>query len=349
MKSGSMKKILLFLAFFALCKLPVFSQTIFWSDSFDQNQGWTLGQNWNISGGKLQFNWSASIMNFDLSAVSPTIELEGNIQDMIITQGLDALGASTLPETAEIYLLVAGDEHLLWSHSLDAGGWGSSSGTEIVFDISNFAGQTVQVKFRTFGQSAYNWNWWWVFDMKLTALYENDLSAINITGPNIVSTNTTDTWNVKVNNPGLQPQSGFTVSMLDHKSGEVIGSVEITDTIHPQETMSVAFEWTPTDIINTTFFGVVDMDNDEFDGNNISKSHFIRVKPDIAYSMLVWDNDNGIATIVCPETGDLERPTVVLTRILDKAGIGYQLVDSLPLSLIEYDVIFISHGNFCLS
>ena len=73
------------------------------------------------------------------------------------------------------------------------------------------------------------------------------------------------------------------------------------------------------------------------------------MKPDIAYSMLVWDNDNGIATIVCPETGDLERPTVVLTRVLDKAGIGYQLVNSLPLSLIEYDVIFISHGNFCLS
>ncbi|MBE0661699.1 MAG: hypothetical protein IH597_04445 [Bacteroidales bacterium] len=344
-----MKKTILFLIIFALCKLTVFSQTVFWSDNFDFNQGWALSENWNISGGKLQFNWSSSIVNFDLSAVSSAIDLDNNIEDLIIIQSLDVLGASTTPEVAEIYLLTSGEEHLLWSHSLDAGGWGSSSGTEIVFDISNFAGQTVQFKFRTFGQSAYNWNWWWVFDMKLTALYANDLAATNITGPNIVSTNTTATWTVKVNNLGLQPQSGFTVSMLDHKTGEMIGSVEVTDTIPAQETMSIVFDWTPTDIINTTFYAVVDLENDEFNGNDASKSHFIRVKPDIAYSLLVWDNDNGISSIVCPETGDLVRPTVVLTRALDKAGIGYQLDNSLPTSLSEFDVIFISHGNFCLS
>jgi hypothetical protein len=349
MKSRSMKRTLLFLLIFALFRLPGFSQTVFWSDNFELNQGWTLGQNWNINGGKLQFNWSANIVNFDLSAVSPAIELVGNTQDLIITQGLDALGASNPPETAEIYLIVSGNEHLLWSHSLDAGGWGSSTGTEIVFDISNFAGQTVQFKFRTFGQSAYNWNWWWVFDMKITAMYENDLATTSITGPNIVSTNNTDTWIVKIANHGLQPQSDFTVSMLNNKTGEVIGSVDIADTIPAQETLSIAFEWTPTDVINTTFYAVVDLGNDEFEGNDASKSHFIRVKPDITYSLLVWDNDNGIASIVCPETGDLERPTVVLTRIMDKAGIGYQLLNSLPVSLSEFDVIFISHGNFCLS
>jgi hypothetical protein len=344
-----MKKVILFLVLFALCKLQVHTQTIIWSDNFDLNEGWTLGQNWNIGAGKLQFNWSGTIVNFDLSAVSPAIDLDSNVQDLIITQSLDALGASNPPEAAEIYLLASGEEYLLWSHTLDAGSWGSPTGTEIDFDISDFAGQTVQFKFRTFGPSAYNWNWWWVFDMKITALFENDLAAISITGPNIVSTNMTDIWTVKVNNLGLQPQSDFTVSMLCHKTGDTIGSVEVTDTIQPQETMSIAFEWTPTNIMNTTFYGAVNLNSDEFTGNDASKSHFIRVKPDIAYSMLVWDNDNGIATITCPDQGDHVRPTVVLTRALDNAGIGYQLVNSLPASLNEYDVIFISHGNFCLS
>lgn len=349
MKSGIMRKTILFLAIFALCKLPVFSQTVFWSDNLNVNEGWTLDQNWNIAGGKLQFNWSATIVNFDLAAVSPTVNLDNNIQDLIITQSLDVLGASSPPEAAEIYLLTSGEEHLLWSYSLDNGSWGSPIGTEIEFDISDFAGQAVQFKFRTYGQSAYNWNWWWIFDMRLTAHYEKDLAAINITGPNIVSTNLTSTWTAKVNNTGFEPQSGFMVSMLCHKTGEVIGSVQVNDTIQPQETVSIDFDWTPTNIMNTTFYAVVELNGDEFEGNNDSKSHFIRVKPDIGFSILVWDNDNGIASVVCPDEDDLVTPTVVLTRTLDKAGIGYLLVNSLPASLGEYDIVFVSLGNFCLS
>lgn len=344
-----MKKTLLFLILFALCRLQAHTQTVYWSDNFDLNQGWNLGQNWIIDEGKLQFNWSATIVNFDLSAVSPAIDLDINTQKLVLIQCIDALGASTPPEASEIYLVASGEEHLLWSHTLDAGNWGSPNGTEIEFDISEFAGQTVHFKFRTYGQSAYNWNWWWVFDMKLTAIYENDLTANSITGPNIVSTNITDTWNVKVNNPGLQPQSGFTVSLLCHKTGNVIGSVEIYDTIQPQETMSIAFNWTPTNVMNTTFYAVVNNAGDEFSGNDATKSHFIRVKPDVAYSMLVWDNDNGISSVICPDQGDLVRPTVVLTRAIDKAGFGYQEVKTLPALLNDYDIIFISHGNFCLS
>ena len=344
-----MRKTLLFLALFSLCMTQVFSQTVYWTENFDSNQGWTFDQNWSIGNGKLQFYWSPTISNFDLSAISPVIDLDESVQHLIVNQHLNVFGASNPPETAEIRLVTTSSEYLLWSHTLNSGNWGSTSGSEIEFDISDYAGQSVQFKFRTFGPSTYQWNWWDIFDIKLTAMFQNDLAVAGIDGPNILSTGLTSVFSALVSNIGTEPQSDFTVSMFCYKTGDVIGTVEITEIIEPQETMEVDFEWTPTQVLNTAFYAEVELDDDEFEGNNKSKSHFIRVKPDNIFSLLVWDNDNGINTITCPDQGDLVRPTVVLTRALTNAGIDYELVNALPIDLNEYNIIFVSLGAYCLS
>jgi hypothetical protein len=344
-----MRKTLFFLALFLLCKMPVFCQTVYWTENFENNQGWTLDQNWSIESGMLQFYWSPTITNFDLSAVSPVIVLDESVQDLIVNQYLNVFGASNPSEVAEIRLLTGSSEQLLWSHSLNSGSWGSASGTEVEFDISAFAGQSVQFKFRTFGPSTYQWNNWNVYSLKITAIFQNDLAISSIGGPHILNADITSVLSVEVNNPGTEPQSDFTVSMMCYKTGALIGTAEITDTIQPQQTLEVDFEWTPTQIINTAFYAEVELDDDEFEGNNKSKSHFIRVKPDNIFSVLVWDNDNGINTITCPEQGDEVRPTVVLTRALTNAGIDYELVNALPNDLNEYNIIFVSLGGYCLS
>lgn len=344
-----MRKTLLFLALFALCRMQVFSQTVYWTETFENNQGWTFDQNWSITSGKLQFYWTPIYYNFDLSATSPVIELHENIQSLIVNQFLDAFGSSNPPETAEIRLVSSTTEYLLWSHTLNNGDWGSSAGSEVELDISDFAGQSVQFKFRTLGPSTYQWNWWYIFDLKLSAIFQNDLAILGINGPHIFNPNETSALSVLLHNPGMEPQSDFTISMLCCKTGNVIGTVEFADVIQPQQTQSVDFEWTPTQVFNTAFYAEIELEGDEFSGNNKSRSHFIRVKPDIDISLLVWDKDNGINTITCPEQGDLVKPTVLLTRALTNAGIDFTLVNNLPPDLNEYNIIFVSLGAYCLS
>ena len=344
-----MKKMLLFLAIFALCRMPGAAQTVYWAEDFSSNAGWTLQQNWSISGGKLQFYWSPTVTNFDLSAISPPVELHANIQELIVNQHLNAYSASNPPETAEIYVISGDTEYLLWSHTLNMGNWGNQSGSEIDFDISDLAGQTVQFKFRTFGLTTFNWNWWQVFDLKLTAMFDHDLAAQSLTGPNSVNANQTGTWSFEVKNFGSQPQSEFSVSMYSLKFGSLIGTINVTEPIQPQQTLSFDFDWTPSFAHNTALYAVVNFEGDEFPANNVSESHFVRVKPELEISVLVWDWDNGISTVVCPEQGDLIRPTMALTRALDKTGITYQLENILPQSLEGYDIVFASLGCYCLS
>jgi len=95
--------------------------------------------------------------------------------------------------------------------------------------------------------------------------------------------------------------------------------------------------------------GFVSFDGDEYDGNNSSKSHFVRINPDFELSILLWDNDNGIETLTCPVHGDVIQPSTALSRVLDEAGFEYTVVHYLPDNLDTYDMVFSTMGCFCVS
>ena len=176
-----MKKLNYLVLFISLFWLPLSAQTPWWNDDLSSNIGWYMEENWTISSGKLEFNWSPHIQNFDCSAVSPTITLHEHVQDLIVNQYLDVYAAGN--EIAEIYLVVEGYEHLLWEFALTGTNWGEENGTDIFFDISEYGGQDVQIKFRTFGEDSWNWNWWEIFNLTITAYFENDLCLNSIEGP----------------------------------------------------------------------------------------------------------------------------------------------------------------------
>ncbi len=326
-----------------------FSQTIYWSENFGTNTGWELDQNWSFSGGKLQFYWTPTVTNFDLSAVSPPIELHENTKDLIVNQHLNAFGSSNPPEAAEIILVTSDEEIVLWDFYLNFGNWGAPTGSEIFFDLTQFAGQTVQFKFRTYGPSTYQWNWWHVFDLQLTAMFQNDLAAINISGPSSINPEESGVWTVHVKNHGELPQSDFSVSLYCHKFNDQIGYVDVYETIEPGATLALDFQWTPFEPYNTAFYGLVEIVSDEFIANNTSKSHFLRIHPNVEFSVLLWDNDNGIQTIHDPEMGDVITSATALKRALDNSGIDYHLVNSLPALIDGYDIIFATMGCYCLS
>ena len=342
-----MKKLLLFYILLVFI-LPISAQTTYWTEDFSVGQDWTLEENWIIGAGKLEFYWSPSISNFDVSATSPVITLHESIGELIVNQYLDVF-STTSNEMAEISILYDGTEDVLWSYALSGGNWGSMNGEDIEFPMEDYAGMDVQFKFRTFGIDSYNWNWWDIFELSLTVYLDQDIAITNISGPTQINLLESGTWNIEVRNNGTQPVSDFTVKLYDFKTSELLGSIDNLDELLPQETNTYSFDWYSAAAYNTVFYGVAEFEADEFEGNNMSKSHFVRVNPDEEINIMVWDNDNGIATVICPEQGDEIEPSESLTRALDAAEYEYDLFTYLPENLEPYDIIFSTMGCFCVS
>ena len=342
-----MKKLLLFFIFLTFI-LPISAQTPYWTEDFSVGQGWTVEDNWVISGGKLEFYWSPSITNFDASAISPVITLHESIGELIVNQYLDVFSTSS-DEMAEISILYEGGEDILWSYALSGGNWGVMNGTDIEFSLEAYAGMDVQFKFRTYGTDTYNWNWWDVFQLTLTVYLDQDIAVTGIYGPTQVDLMETGTWYIEITNTGSQPVSDFNIKLYDYKTSELIGIFNDLDVLVPQGIKLYGFDWFSSAAYNTVFYGVVEYEADEFEGNNVSGSHFVRINPDIDFTILVWDNDNGIPTVTCPEQGDEIEPSLGLTRVLDAAEYEYDYYTYLPDDLNAYDIVFSTMGCFCVS
>ncbi|MCD4697328.1 MAG: hypothetical protein K8S16_13915 [Bacteroidales bacterium] len=342
-----MKKLLFLIFLYSMLKLPVFSQTVVWHEDFIHGQGWFLEDNWAIASGKLEFYWSPSITNFDQQALSPLISLDDNIDELIITQNLD-IYTGTPNEFAEISVITETDTVVLWNYELLQGNWGVSTGTEITFSMEEFANQQIRICFRTYGQTTFNWNWWDIFDIKVTAHFDNDLCLHNISGPNSINVLQEGIWTVQVKNLGTNTMSDYTVKIFDYKSGDLIGSYDELDDIQPNEIKTYNFNWMSYAAYNTVFYGALVSTDDLFIGNNTSEAHFVRINPDIEFNLMVWDNDNGIQTVVCPEEGDLITASTGLTRALESAGFEYDYYTYLPDNLEDYDIVFSTMGCFCV-
>ncbi len=342
-----MKKLLYLLLLIFIFKLPAVAQTYTWSESFGNGQGWSLEENWSIAGGKLEFYWSPQVPGFDLSAVSPVISLPENIYELTVNQYLDVF-TGTGTEFAEINLIVDGVTTVLWNYNLNNGNWGNGNGVELSFPIEDFAGQNVQVEFRTYGQDTFNWNWWDIFDVKMSAFFDHDLTVTSIIGPTKIELLETGTWSVLVKNLGSEIAENFTVQLFSLKSGDLIGSLDNSGSIQPEQTLVFDFDWSSSTAFNTAFYGVVIKDGDQFETNNVSKSYFVRIEPDVDYQILVWDNDNGIQTVVDPEKGNNIEPSKGLTSALEEAGLEYEYFTYLPDNLNDYEIVFSTMGCYCV-
>ena len=154
-----MKKSILLLSiisvFLLLSFTAVKAETIFWEETFDYDNGdWTLENNWAISSGKLQLYWSPTITNYDLEAVSPVLNLPENVGNLIVKQHINVY--SIVDEVAEICIIHNENYIILWSYEMINGNWGSESGTDISFSLMDYAGEDIQIKFRSFGTPKHN-------------------------------------------------------------------------------------------------------------------------------------------------------------------------------------------------
>ncbi|MBI9036510.1 MAG: hypothetical protein JEY97_00135 [Bacteroidales bacterium] len=344
-----MKKTLILLLFLTLYWFPASTQTTFWEDDFEINSGWSLDKNWRITEDALQLSVDSLMFDFDVSAISPIISVPDDPQFIVLSQCLEIFDPSVTTEKAVISIIHNGNEDILWSYDLINGNWGNYNGDEITFSINDYAGLDIQLRFRSFGPTNNSWIMWRTFYVYLTSYFDNDLTIVSFDGQNNIDLNQAGTWEVEVKNLGLETQSNYNIELYSLKSNDCLYSTTISDELAAGETETVSLSWTPTQVQNTIIYAKVILSGDEFEGNDMSPNHFLRIEPEFDYNILVWDNDNGIPMIVDPENGSLIQGHEGITKSLNRAGITYDFVQALPDDISNYDIVLATMGCYCLS
>jgi hypothetical protein len=190
---------------------------------------------------------------------------------------------------------------------------------------------------------------WFVFSVNLTTWFEHELCAIEIVGPTNLDMQEEGAWQVEVKNQGLNAESDFEVHLYSEKETQSLAYGAYSGTLNPGETAYIDIEFASERVQNTMMYGKIHSATDQFENNNISNGRFLRVESDLEYSVLFWDNDNGIASVEQPETGMLQEPHAGLMKAFQVTGINMEYVNTLPDNLEEYDIVVATLGCYCLS
>ncbi len=348
--SLTMKKLFVLLTFMILLVLPGFGQTVILEEEFlETPPDWEFEGNWGVEGGALLLYYYPITENYDFIATTNEVYIPANGGELILSQFVDVYMSYASNEIAEIVVVHDGGEDIIWSHELINGAWGNYGGEDLSFDMEAYAGENVRIKFRSYGATTGALWGWYIYSVKLSTIFDHELAAMDISGPANLYPNVDGTWQVDVKNIGLETENGFMVKLFSYKEFGEVAMVEFDQAIEPGETVNVSLNWSSDVLHNTCLFAKIISETDEYLLNNRTMDHFMRIEPEYDYNVLLWNNDNGIETIYSPETGIKEQAHKSLVRALDRAGIPYDLVQSLPGDLSGYDLIISTMGSYCLS
>ncbi len=322
-----------------LSVLTLWGEAIVWEADFaSQETEWQLDENWMNAGDYLVLNWSPAIIDYDLSAISPEIELPEDTNELTVSQWISEYMTNE-GEYAEINILSDGNSTNIWSLELDGTDWGVMDGEELALDISAFSNTTIQIEFRSFGSSTFNFNYWYLYGMQIEAFLDHDVSAVSISGTSSMFVNEEGNWTVTGMNSGLFEENDVQVSLMNGDTE--ISTIAVEGPLAVGEEFNLDFTWTPTEDQVALLRGVITMPGDEYLSNNETEPFLVNIYPEDAIVALIWDNDNGSYV---GATGTEEY----LEQVLDEANIIYETSLSLPQDLSSYDAIFIALGVYCV-
>ena len=273
-----MKSLNIALCLLILMAIPfaAFSQTYLWEEDFATDPGnWTLQANWSVTSGYLQFYYSPTTTDYNLAATSPVITLPNNAGNLLVTQYINYF--SYVDEAFEIAVLVGGETDVLWTHG-DGTDWGVEAGSLLELSLIEYQGQDIQLRFRSWGTSTWNINWWRIYHLAIEGSFDDDLSTLSITGPASPSINTTANYTIAVRNNGVNNQSDYTVRLM--KEGDVEIASIAGEHITTGQTINYTLPWTPTEAGATYLYGEVILENDEVPANNITDNLNVLVMPE---------------------------------------------------------------------
>ena len=255
-----------------------FSQSMFYQETFDTNNGWTLDQNWSIETGVLTLSWSPSVEDYSLSALSPDLVLPVNAGDLVVTQFVDQYtGTGTPAESFEIAVMVGTTPTVLWTYNSD-NDWGGTEGTDLTLSLSQFSGQTIKLRFRSAGESTFNIDYWHIYEVKAYASLAHDMTAQTLTGNPTPSVGTFSNYVLTVCNTGANTESNYSVKLIKEGNVEIASLPGVA--ITPGQTHNFTIPWTPTTAGATYIFGKVVMDTDMYITNNQTANYPVIVQPE---------------------------------------------------------------------
>ncbi len=324
----------------------LFAQTVFYEEDFEADPtDWEYGQNWEWIEDHLELYWNPIIPDYDMSAYSPDLQLPENVGELVVSQWLSIY--EPFDEVIVISVVHNMGEDVLWSYQMAAGDWGEEGGEDLTLELSPYAGQEVQLRFRSYGRTTFSFNNWNIYNVTVYQAFDTDLAAVEVTGPTIVEQNSEQTWEVTVRNDGFDTISNFDVRLL--KEGSItIGEIHSTDVLEFQDTQTYAFNWTPNGAEDTYLYGVVELEGDEWPGNDQTPVYEIMIYPQGAPMVLVWDNDR-YSHYIDPDYGNITDCEDGIIEVLDDNQVPCVVLNRLPDDLTIFDVIAVELGLYCVS
>ena len=154
-------------------------------------------------------------------------------------------------------------------------------------NLSDYAGQNIYVAFRHHDcedESAVI-----IDDIKIDVIYDNDLSAVSITGPIKTNIGTTYSFVVKVRNAGVNTASGYSVRLMC-ESTQI--SVQSGTALDYNEAEFFTFFWTPEVDGVFDMFGEVIFSNDQNEVNNVTATLSVNVFSEDTVVVFIGDPDS---------------------------------------------------------
>ncbi len=248
----------------------LFAQQYCYEDDFSVDPlNWTFNdEHWSIYNGKLWYYWAPYTENFSSTAISPQINLPANVGDLTLNHYLQDFVEDT-GEVAKIIVIHNNQEDVIWEWNTTLhNSWGSPEGNEMALSLSDYANQTIQLKFQMVGTNSYNVDWWNIFSLKIEGSFSNDLKITGLTGNHTPAILQNTIYHVQVKNNGSVAQSGYTVQLVTTEQ-EVLGTVP-GPTLSPNQSTTVNIDWVPLDIETVTVKAQIVSNSDQQPVNNTS-------------------------------------------------------------------------------
>lgn len=333
------KGVFILLILILLSSTLLWGQAVIWESDFPNTQQvWDLDNNWTIVDEYLSLMWSPTVLDYDLSAISPVIDLPAAIDELIVNQWIFEYSANE-GEFAEINILADDSSTNLWTFELAGVDWGISSGEDLILDISDFSNTTIQIEFRCYGTSTYNFNNWNIFNVALTASLDHDITALDIIGTETLILGEEGSWTISGVNSGLNSEDDIEVSLMNGET--LLSTVTIAGPIAVDEQFTADFTWIPDVDQVAHLWGSISLDNDDYIGNNNTQILDVNVYPEDAIHALVWDNDNS-SEVAGVNTAEY------IDNALSSVNVIYETVSALPDDLTSFDAIFVALGVYCV-
>lgn len=212
-----MRKLLYLLSLLLIFQLPAFTQTTVINEDFEDDlTGWEFEGNWFHEPGYIFLYYHPITLDYDFWVTSPEFEVPATGGDLIINHFIDVYAVNVTNEKCEISVIYDGQEDVVWEHDLSDGSWGDIFGTDMLIPLDEFLGETVQLKFRSYGAKSNALWGWFIFNLNLTTFFNHDLAALEMVGPGNIDPGQEGNWMLNVKtlacNLQLTSTSNFTVT-----------------------------------------------------------------------------------------------------------------------------------------